>query len=669
MNLFISGLMEKRKEGYKIVLAGLLAIQMGVILYVNLFQMKYHLGYDVSSYMMKAVEVWRQKTLFIDHWNHQTTLYIDNAMPIASLLYGITHDIFISYGIANCIVSALLLFVFLGICKSLGFNSSSSLISANFFVCPYIMQGLNNWNDLGYFSMMFTSMASYGVKTLTILTVIKLVMDLESGKASRLLLIFTPFLCFVAGLSSGLYVAVTVMVPAYIYIAVKVLVKNDWKEVLSRQSLHLSVSVAALMIGKFFTEKVIGFLSMDSEMVWVSLWQFWTNLASIFVGFLQLLGALPDAEKVDIMNRHGIIYVFSFFLVMICLLALVAAIVKVCKKFWENRTQVFFVSIVVFNIFLFTIVYTTYGAGTFEARYLIEPFIAIMFLIGFWMNGLEDKLIFKDLACIGIMGSLFIVNMVSDYSFITTLNNYDELRAVADSLDKIDTPFVYVLGEEERGDARNLRVIDTTRVYKSCTPDGQAHHYGDYTYYDENSEYTGMTAIISLDTSVSEIPEYIMNTYTQVDHVGRFGIYVSDKNILDSTSGITEADYSIDFPYTRNTELQNGIFAEDASYVTDGTEGYVMQGADSNTQKGIYDITLKYEILESKKDVAATFAIVKNDVEEPVATVDITGDSAKKSITLENVTFDNNTDMMKYQVYAYSGAKIKIMSVEYQRHK
>ena len=47
----------------------------------NLTQMQYHMGFDASSYYLKAMEMAKQGTPFIKEWVDQTTLYFDAAVP------------------------------------------------------------------------------------------------------------------------------------------------------------------------------------------------------------------------------------------------------------------------------------------------------------------------------------------------------------------------------------------------------------------------------------------------------------------------------------------------------------------------------------------------------------------------------------------------------------
>ena len=135
----------------------MLFIQILVLIIFNLTQMQYHIGYDASSYYLKAMEMGKQHTLFVDHWVEQTNLFYDSPVPLAAVIYLITENIFISYGIANIIISAVFLSIFYMILCTFHLSGLSKIICLNMAACIYISPSFNNANDLGYVSSMFSS--------------------------------------------------------------------------------------------------------------------------------------------------------------------------------------------------------------------------------------------------------------------------------------------------------------------------------------------------------------------------------------------------------------------------------------------------------------------------------------------------------------------------------
>ena len=95
----------------ELVLFVLLFAQLILLIIFNLTKLSAVADFDSSAAMAQAMEIHRQKTLFISDWIYQSTLGLDSLLPLASLLYGLTHNIFMAYGIANCIGTLFFLYI------------------------------------------------------------------------------------------------------------------------------------------------------------------------------------------------------------------------------------------------------------------------------------------------------------------------------------------------------------------------------------------------------------------------------------------------------------------------------------------------------------------------------------------------------------------------------
>lgn len=68
------------------ILLGVLAgAQLLFLFWLNLTQLRYHLGYDASCDYLRAAEMYRQGKLFPDHWRDTTTSHLDSPVPLAAL--------------------------------------------------------------------------------------------------------------------------------------------------------------------------------------------------------------------------------------------------------------------------------------------------------------------------------------------------------------------------------------------------------------------------------------------------------------------------------------------------------------------------------------------------------------------------------------------------------
>lgn len=643
----------------------LFVLQVGVILYVNLVQFRLHLGYDSATHLLKAMEVWKQGTFYIDNWSNTTTLFFDNAMSLAALFYGLTRNIFLSYGLANILCGLVLLLLVYKLCQRLELGSCGSLICLNLFVCPYILGDFHNFNDLGYFSVTFVSMGAYAVKLIIIFLMVLLFIDLGEDKVNRPLLAVSFLLSIITGMSSGLQMIFFIIVPCCMVFGIRVLVKNSWKELLTKQFYFLAASTGFIYAGNEISERIFHYKPIDDSMVWVSASQFWDNLGGIFEGYLDLLGALPTKEDVAVLERQGIVFLCALFIAVLVIIIFVYAIMLVINKYETHENTLVFVMIAGINIIILALVYTTYGAELYESRYLIYPYTAAIFLVGIVRRLIGDHLIFKWLLVTGILCSVSVIDIKSDYIYLTTVNG-QELEQIVEKIKDVPASVVYIMGDDLSVDQKKIRVMDDTKIYKHCSERGEVHHFGDYTYYDENGTYQGSTLMITTDEIYPSIPEYIRNTYRYYDHVDRFQIYLSDGNVIDNGCGLTKAEYNIDYPYTSGIILSNGDLDErDGSFLSDGTEGIVLSGPESEAEGGTYKITLQYRIISNASDdekTCGTFSLKANG--------SIVGEEAivpnAHTVVLEHVTVGQN-DRISYEVSETEGSVMRIERIIAER--
>ena len=658
----------------KIIFTCIFVAQLLVVFYMNLTQLQYHLGYDATAYYLKAIEAWKQKTLFCNNWSEQTTLFLDSAMPLAALFYGICKNIFIAYGLANNIVISGIILVLYRILKKMDIDNLVCLICMNMVICPYLTASFSNFNDLSYFSSALTSNGGYGVKPLIVLMLLKAVVDFETERINKLFLLVTSVLCFVAGISSGMFILIIGVVPCMVFLIYKVIVENNFRYLKSKQFIYMLINAFFVVAGKTVASKMLGFQAKDSTMVWVGLIDFWKNLGSIILGYLQLLGTLPVYSNVLILTKYGVIYVFAWFILLVVLIAFIWCIVKAVKKInisdskRNYNIEVFGIQIL-FNCVIFSLAYTTYGAQFFENRYLIASFYALVVLIGYFLQHLDRDLILTGCIFLGLSVSIGCVDIYSNVNFQYHKIDYNALDSMADELSASDSPIVYVWGDDSQDVtlfARNLRVMDTTKIYKLLTSNGDFSHFGDYTYYDDNEDYTGETLLVTKkDFYDAHIPVYIKNKYTYFKTVSGYDIYTSKTNPIDNTTGITSDKTSIDYPYSRRISILNGSIDEEGLFNTDGTEGIVMRGTSEQTLPGKYNFTINYKYSESESDDFGYFDIAVNSGDKILGQVKF--DRNSESVTIANVAVNKEDCGLEYRVFVGQGTKMQIRSIEIEK--
>ena len=637
----------------------ILIIQFLVVTYINLTQLDKHLGYDATAYYLKAMECWKQKTLFCNHWVEQTTLFLDSPMPLAIILYGILGNIFVAYGIANTFFICVCMGVFALIGKQLDFDRLSIFVCLNLYLCPHLTTNFDNGNDLEYFSSALTSNQGYGVKPLIVLMIILAVLQIRKHDAKKVYLFITALLCFVAGISSGYYILAVGIVPCIMYFIIKTFIENDWKEIWNKTIGFLLICAGLIVSGKWIAVHLIGFAAKDSTMIWVGLVDFWKNLGSIFIGFGSLVAALPGESNVEILLPDGRRYIFSLIIILIIVTAIIYVIrTSIIKK--RDWNIILIVVIIGFQIVLYALLYSTYGSPIFEVRYLIVMYYGSIILIGYMLSYIDRGMIFSKFGLILLLISIAYIDITSDQIFINNTIDEEQVREILDTISETDAKLIWYQGNTERVFARNLRVLDPTRIYKVIGATGDLVHWGDYTYYDSNEQYTGPTVLLT-ESDQDFIPEYIMTKYEKIKTVKGIDIYLSTMNPYDMVSGISGENYSMDLPVNFEIGYENAYMENDGTLVTNGAEGTVMWNENCNAKPGNYDVTLYYDCIAVPDEVGfAEFGIICGD--EVIESEKLQRQTS--SITVKNVQFDDTQDKFTYYLNEDYGTVLKIRAIE-----
>lgn len=312
--------------------------------------------------------------------------------------------------------------------------------------------------------------------------------------------------------------------------------------------------------GKFFAEKVLKIVAIDTSRSWTTIEKIWINFGAVVQGVMKLTGILPVMDdSVSVLSAEGIFRLFPLAIFGVALLAIVFCIRYIFKNIKQCDQNLFFcVNIVFCQFLMFGLFNVQYGSAIFEERYLICAFLDIILLVGFFVSHLPQRYFVTLFIWTLLIGGLCGTNAVSDYKYITTTNASWELYDIRDIVSKNDAQVVYFWGDSIEAIGRSMRAYDLDHVYK-CIPTvgGGYRHWGDYLYYEQNEEYDGPTIlIVSYDEEVN-VPEYIMSHYSKIGGLTWGSIFRSDSNPMDFSAGITN-DVSMDYTYTPGVTVQNG---------------------------------------------------------------------------------------------------------------
>ena len=197
------------------ILFVLFVFQYVAICYFNLFEEAGHMGLDSSWVYLRSTMMWNQKALMSSNWVETSNNFLDTSCVPATLLYGITGDIFLSFGIANILILSGIIICIYSIFRLIEQGLTGCLVTVNLILCPYLMNGFYGINDLSYFGNMLGGAAYYSLRILTLLLIIREFIRLHRNMRIGLLGIITFPLCFLAGASSGIYLFLMVLLKKY----------------------------------------------------------------------------------------------------------------------------------------------------------------------------------------------------------------------------------------------------------------------------------------------------------------------------------------------------------------------------------------------------------------------------------------------------------------------
>ena len=521
-----------RSQTFAIALTVVFAIQFAVICFFNLTQIESHLGYDSSWDVLKASLMWKEKALHQGPWEETTNLQLDTPMTLASVLYGITGNLLLSFGLADILFVGLILLCVWGIFSRLKTGLTARLITLNLIVCPYMTNGFFQYNDLGYFSCILSGAAYYSWRVLIVLLAvyvwIRIRQDGKIGIPGWITLLMSVW----AGLSSGVYLMVVIYLPWIVFEVETAMIRNHWKQLVKKESVFAFLGCAATLSGKLLCQFLLRFEIIDATRTWTSMEDFWTNLGSVFQGLIKLLQALPETgDAVNILSRTGLLRLSPMMILAFILISIGFFLRRTVKKSpgWDE-VPLFLLNAVAFNMLALALFNERYGQKVFEERYLLSAFMMMLLLAGLFFDTLDGKRVSGVLLTLAATCAIAGNNIQSDLNYLSAGNGTPQAKIIQSLAESRHTGVVYFWGEDLALTGRSMRPLDLNRVYKEIPDEGGWYiHWGDYLYYDGNGEYTGPTLLVAEKDGNLVWPE-ILSHYALIEEMETVSVYVSDHN-------------------------------------------------------------------------------------------------------------------------------------------
>ena len=558
-----------------------------------------------------------------------------------------------------------LMLIFYTILKEFLVKFEYRIIGLSLLICPYLALEFNNANDLGYYSMLLGNCQAYAGRIILCLLIFLITIQIESGKNNYFLMGLSFLWSCVCGISSGLFVIIMIILPIVIFFVLKIVVENG-KKFYTRPILFAILNAIAILSGKIIQTKVFHFTARDDAINFLHVGDFWKNLGNVVIGFFQLIGAYPTSVDISVTSFEGI----SYLLKIVYFLILLIAIITIIKKVSINKLEAYILPlfIILINILMFAIGSFVYGSEYFECRYLILDSILLSISLCLYLNEFSENNLWKKTVSF-VLGLCILGSCVFSYGIYgsKTLDS-KKYEYVISKINKEDVPVVFV--SNNLGiDGRNWDVyLDNKNVKVFSLSDSETNFeeqlWGCSTAYGENAEWTGESILICQKDEFETYPAFFRKFYDEIGKYDDISIFKAEKNYLDFNSNVIYSNVNL-FPYSPGVTLQNGSFSENnPTWISDGTEGYIMYGPYGKWLKGQYLVTIQYNVEGSKNDKAGIFDLVTNGGERVWASSDII--STRKEMTLK-VSLDEDLDGYEVRCFEYAGTKMEIGKITIEK--
>ena len=520
------------------------------ICYINLFQLKYHCGADMAGAYYTAIEMWNQKSLLLDNFVYTTSLVIDSNVPLAALLYGVTSDIFLAFGIANIIMGAVLVLSFILILRIIKVSKLSKIISLNMLMTLHFCIPYYILNSLDYGDMTFTSFGAYTFKCIIMLLTIYTVISLGEDKHDVKTLVIACISVALTGItafSSSFWNLAMVIAPLCAYCFFGYLFKKERNllEFLKRkQTIYIILLAVISVLAILCQKKLFLYQSKGLSANYVTAGFFWNNIGSIFAGILNLESAYPpNNTAIGLLSLEGMYYLVNLVLMVIEVVGI--GYVLINKKLRERIYNKVFFCVALFEFVIFCVIDLSYymGEPVYQYRYLINIHLIFILISSQYI----DYIIKKQgmIAIIAVMILIYYSNINADCCYIASKGNYDIAAGYVDDMSQYDDKVVYMLDEEMVPDVRGvvtgnispvwydaymMRLIDDRHIYKVIKNGTTYNHWGDTTRLDSIEEYKGPIIVFVPRGRDDLLPEEMKSDAIRIHDNERYTIYEIKEN-------------------------------------------------------------------------------------------------------------------------------------------
>ncbi len=676
--------MEKRKvfseKNFTYIMLAVLAIQLVFIIWINLFKCHDFVEHDASMLYSHTIHMWEQKKLVIPGYQEETFFHLDTSCILALPLYGLTHDIFLAYGISNCVFLILTLLIMNDLLKRLDVKDLYRYAGLLLYIIPYRL-GLAQ-----YLNMLFFECSFYNVCILVTVLAIDLFLykrpetpdKKERFRYYAMLVIYALFTVLTA-FSRGTYTLLVALLPAILCYALDVILSPEGLKHIERSKIIVVLVTFASYAAGMGYARLNGFVPEKTGYKLIYVRDLVDNFVGVIWGHFCIFIGLTDP---DVFTKEGI---FQLILTAYAILIIILMIFNLKHAFKEEKYSSalrYLTIIYLWNCAILGMTDSHDSTWGFPERYLLPGFVPLLLSAPIMLTYVEK--IKRDLLrqCTYLVVSVltFLTLPVCNLNAMekiwqtnVDLNGIRETLSYAKS-NNIDTvffvndfnaalisrslePTMHVAPVDKLDDGRII--INTREDYAS------AHDRGAYS--DEN-----ILAMTWNEQPENVFSDYQISSYQYVGDVKDYHLYRAGSNKFDDMSGFPINDHhlykTIDFCYSPGYTATGDIDLYGYLEAT-GADTYALLSPLFDAPYDTCNVTLTYETGHktaegdsedpgSKRVIGKLMLLDADDNE--IKSVDMTSDKGAVSVTADP------TQPCQVAVWLNSGEKVTLCRLDFE---
>ena len=586
----------------RLVVLALLVVQIAYIVFLNIAKCHDWIDHDASMLYSHTIRMWEQKKFILPFFQEDTYYNIDTSCILAMPLYGLFHDIFLAYGVANIIFLALTLFVMLDLLKKLGVKDIYKYAALLVYLIPYRI-----WL-CEYINMLYFACSFYNICVLLTLLGIDLFLatkEDEKTKKYYVLMVLYAFFLALSALSRGTFILLIGILPIIgCYVLEVILSEEGFSHIRRSKIILLAVTVLSFGAG-LALQKMMGLSPNVESYSLVLPRDIFNNFVHVFWGHLSIF---MDPVRADVFSEKGIRWLILFAFAILMLIVFVFNLRHAFSDEEHSNSLRYLTLVYAWAVILLGLINCSDSEFAFPERYLFPGFIPLVMSTPIMLTYMEriKRNLLRGTMYTAVCTLTFLTLLVSDKGIMDSMNVNEQdtqgIREVLAYAKENDIHSVYFLNDENAG--LIARSLDPTLhvVPIEILEDGS---YGfraretyicaqDRAYYDDDN----LLAVTWNEQPENFFPEYMLSSYQGVGDVEDYHLYRAGSNKFDVRAGFplndNVLDESIDFCHTNGYQTAGTIDAY--GYLeTTGNGDYVLLSPLLDAPYAPCDVTLYYE--------------------------------------------------------------------------